>query len=165
VGDANFSVARFGAIAPIYLYNGRRLDDHCDQLMPRSPEAHRRIRSGDENGTTESAEAPQSLAEADLISARPPALHLFRRFDRLDHHPVIWGQIEEEGAKPRRCGMHWGRFRTETRNYSHLRMEAKRRALDEIAARQGVADEKRKEQAERRERAAMVSESAVPHEA
>ena len=28
--------------------------------------------------------------------------------------------------------------------YSHIRMEAKRRALDEIATRQGAADEKRK---------------------
>jgi hypothetical protein len=35
--------------------------------------------------------------------------------------------------------------------YSHVRMEAKRRALDEIAARQRAADEKRREQAERRE--------------
>jgi len=33
--------------------------------------------------------------------------------------------------------------------YSHVRMEAKRRALDEIAARQGAADEKWSEQAER----------------
>ena len=31
--------------------------------------------------------------------------------------------------------------------YSHVRMEAKRRALDEIAARQRAADEKRKEEA------------------
>jgi len=29
--------------------------------------------------------------------------------------------------------------------YSHVRMEAKRRALDEIAARQRVADEKRRQ--------------------
>ena len=29
--------------------------------------------------------------------------------------------------------------------YSHVRMEAKRRALDEVAARQRTADEKRKE--------------------
>jgi hypothetical protein len=28
--------------------------------------------------------------------------------------------------------------------YSHVRMEAKRRVLDEIAVRQGAADEKRK---------------------
>ena len=32
--------------------------------------------------------------------------------------------------------------------YSHVRMEAKRRALDEIATRQRAADEKRKEEAE-----------------
>jgi hypothetical protein len=37
--------------------------------------------------------------------------------------------------------------------YSHVRMEAKRRALDEIASRQCVADEKRKEEVERREQA------------
>jgi hypothetical protein len=34
--------------------------------------------------------------------------------------------------------------------YSHVRMEAKRRALDEIAARQNAADEKRKDDADRR---------------
>ena len=43
--------------------------------------------------------------------------------------------------------------------YSHVRMEAKRRALDEIAVRQRAADEKRQYEAERRERAAI--ESAV----
>jgi integrase len=44
--------------------------------------------------------------------------------------------------------------------YSHVRMEAKRRALDEIAARQCAADEKRKADAERQQQAA-VSQSAV----
>ena len=39
--------------------------------------------------------------------------------------------------------------------YSHVRMEAKRRALDEIAARQRAADEKRKDEAERQEQAAV----------
>jgi len=34
--------------------------------------------------------------------------------------------------------------------YSHVRMEAKRRALDEIAARQRASDEERLEHAERR---------------
>ena len=33
--------------------------------------------------------------------------------------------------------------------YSHVRMEAKRRALDEIATRQRTADEKRQHEAER----------------
>lgn len=45
--------------------------------------------------------------------------------------------------------------------YSHVRMEAKRCALDEIAARQRWADGKRKEQAERQQQAAMVSQSVV----
>jgi hypothetical protein len=35
--------------------------------------------------------------------------------------------------------------------HSHVRMEAKRRALDEIAARQRVADDKRHEAAERQQ--------------
>jgi hypothetical protein len=44
--------------------------------------------------------------------------------------------------------------------YSHVRMEAKRRALNEIAARQRAADEKRREKAEQQQ-AALVSQSAV----
>jgi integrase len=44
--------------------------------------------------------------------------------------------------------------------YSHVRMEAKRRALDEIAARQNAADERRKEEAERQQ-AVVVSRVAV----
>jgi hypothetical protein len=44
--------------------------------------------------------------------------------------------------------------------YSHVRMEAKRPALDEIAARQNTADEKRKADAEQ-QRVAVVSQSAV----
>ena len=45
--------------------------------------------------------------------------------------------------------------------YSHVRMEAKRRALDEIATRQGAADEKRQKEAERQQQAAMVFPSGV----
>jgi hypothetical protein len=45
--------------------------------------------------------------------------------------------------------------------YSHVRMEAKRRALDEIAARQRAADEQRRGDAERREQDAVLSQSAV----
>lgn len=45
--------------------------------------------------------------------------------------------------------------------YSHVRMEAKRRALDEIAARQIAADEIRKKEAERLKQAAVVSQSAA----
>ena len=39
----------------------------------------------------------------------------------------------------------------------------KRHAIDEIAARQNAADEKRKAEAERREHAAVVAESVVVH--
>jgi regulator of PEP synthase PpsR (kinase-PPPase family) len=42
--------------------------------------------------------------------------------------------------------------------YSHVRMEAKRRALDEIAARQRAADKERKDDAERREQDAVASQ-------
>jgi hypothetical protein len=45
--------------------------------------------------------------------------------------------------------------------YSHVRMEAKQRALDEVAARQRAADEKRKEKAERLEQAAVAIPSPV----
>ena len=44
--------------------------------------------------------------------------------------------------------------------YSHVRMEAKRCALDEIAARQCAADEKRKEEAVRQQDA-LVPQSVV----
>ena len=43
--------------------------------------------------------------------------------------------------------------------YSHVRMEAKRRALDEIASRQNAADEKRKVEAERQQ--ATISQLAL----
>jgi hypothetical protein len=45
--------------------------------------------------------------------------------------------------------------------YSHVRIQAKRRALDEIAARQRTADEKRKKDAEQRQQAAATSQSVV----
>jgi integrase len=45
--------------------------------------------------------------------------------------------------------------------YSHVRMEAKRRALDEIAARQLAADEKRKEEAERQHQTSMAGQTAA----
>ncbi len=45
--------------------------------------------------------------------------------------------------------------------YSHVRMEAKRRALDEISARQCAADEKRQQEIAARQQAALVSQSVV----
>jgi integrase len=45
--------------------------------------------------------------------------------------------------------------------YSHVRMEAKRRALDEIAARQRAADEKRQMELERLQQVVVVSPPGV----
>jgi hypothetical protein len=45
--------------------------------------------------------------------------------------------------------------------YSHVRMEAKRRALDEIAARQRVADEKRKAEGERHQQGAASQPTLI----
>ena len=45
--------------------------------------------------------------------------------------------------------------------YSHVRMEAKRRALDEIAVRQRPADAERKTEAERRQQAAPSNSEAI----
>jgi hypothetical protein len=45
--------------------------------------------------------------------------------------------------------------------YFHARMEAKRRALDEIAARQHAADEKRQTEALRQQAEAVVLQSAM----
>ena len=45
--------------------------------------------------------------------------------------------------------------------YSHVRMEAKRRALDEIATRQNAADEKRQKEAERQQRDTVASQPAL----
>jgi hypothetical protein len=45
--------------------------------------------------------------------------------------------------------------------YSHVRTEAKRRALDEIAERQRAADDKRMGQAERQQQVAVAARSAL----
>ena len=45
--------------------------------------------------------------------------------------------------------------------YSHVRMEAKRRALDEIATRQRAADEKREKEAKLQQQASVIAQSPV----
>jgi hypothetical protein len=45
--------------------------------------------------------------------------------------------------------------------YSHVRMEAKRRTLDEIAARQCAAGDKRQKEAEQEKQVAGASQPAV----
>ena len=60
-----------------------------------------------------------------------------------------------------RSGFLSGLKRAMLSRYSHVRMEAKRRALDEVARRQRAADGKRKQEAERRQHPAVVSESVL----
>ena len=50
----------------------------------------------------------------------------------------------------------WHVSRAMLSRYSHVRMEAKRRALDEIATRQRVAEERRRVGAERRKAEATL---------
>ncbi len=45
--------------------------------------------------------------------------------------------------------------------YSHVRMEAKRRALHEIATRQKAGDEKRRKEPERREQAPSLTQLEI----
>ena len=45
--------------------------------------------------------------------------------------------------------------------YSHVRMEAKRRALDEVAARQRAADEKSRQDAEQRQQVVTAPANLV----
>ena len=45
--------------------------------------------------------------------------------------------------------------------YSHVRMEAKRRVLDEIATRQRAADKKREQEAEQSQQAEIPSEPVL----
>jgi hypothetical protein len=47
--------------------------------------------------------------------------------------------------------------------YSHVRMEAKRHALDEIAARQRAADDKHEAEVERKAQTAVASLLATVH--
>src|SRR6185312_16415356 len=55
-------------------------------------------------------------------------------------------------------GHRWARVaRAILSRYSHVRMEAKRRALDEIVSRHRAADDKRQQDAERQQRTAVVS--------
>ena len=73
--------------------------------------------------------------------------------------------MRNDGLKPRRAGAgdevimsiagHVSRAMLS--RYSHVRMEAKRRALDEIATRQRKADEKRLKEAECQREVAVAS--------
>ena len=76
--------------------------------------------------------------------------------------PPAWRWVARTGAGDEEIMSIAGHVsRAMLSRYSHVRMEAKRRALDEIAARQGAADEKRKAEAERREQASTTPVNLV----
>ena len=81
---------------------------------------------------------------------------------RHDNRHTLLTELSESGAGDEVIMSIAGHVsRAMLSRYSQVRMEAKRRALDEMATRQRAADEKRKAEAERREQAAAVSQSAV----
>jgi hypothetical protein len=82
---------------------------------------------------------------------------------RPKHHPLAKARLAESGAGDEVIVSIAGHVcRAMLSRYSHVRMEAKRRALDEIAARQRAAQEKRKQgAAERQQVEAMPSQAAA----
>jgi hypothetical protein len=67
-----------------------------------------------------------------------------------DNRHTLVTELSESGAGDEVImSIAWHVSRAMLSRYSHVRMEAKRHALDEIAARQRAAEEKRREKAER----------------
>ena len=94
-----------------------------------------------------------------LAARLPPAAREWRR----DRQPGGWDPPAWQRVRRRRRDDHEYRghvSRAVLSRYFHVRMEAKRRALDEIAARQNSADEKRKKEAEQKQ-VVVVSHVAV----
>jgi hypothetical protein len=79
-----------------------------------------------------------------------------------DNRHTLVTELAESGAGDEVIMSIAGRVsRAMLSRYTHVRMEAKRRALDAIAARQGAADETRKKEAELRQQAAVASLAPV----
>ena len=79
-----------------------------------------------------------------------------------DHRHTLVTELAESGAGDEVIMSIAGHVsRAMLSRYSHVRMEAKRRALDEIAARQCAADEKRKGDAERQMQATATPLTAA----
>jgi hypothetical protein len=79
-----------------------------------------------------------------------------------DNHHTLVTELAESGAGDEvimSIASHVSRAMLS--RYSHVRMEAKRRALDEIVARQCAADEKRKGDAERQMQATATPLTAA----
>ena len=79
----------------------------------------------------------------------------------VDERLLVWEECRVRRGRRGDNEHRRARLARHLSSYSHVYMEAKRRALDEIAARQRKADEKRKEETGRREQAAEVCQSAV----
>jgi hypothetical protein len=79
-----------------------------------------------------------------------------------DNRPTLVTELAESGAGDEVIMTIAGHFsRAMLSRCSHVRMEAKRRALDEIATRQRTADEQRQQELERQAQAAMASPSLI----
>ena len=92
---------------------------------------------------------------SDLKTANAPA------YGELNRHTLVT-ELSESGAGDEvimSIAAHVSRAMLS--RYSHVRMEARRRALDEVAARQRTADEKRLEEAERQQQVAASQAELV----
>jgi hypothetical protein len=79
-----------------------------------------------------------------------------------DNRRTLITELAESGAGDEVImGIAWHVSPAMLSRYSRVRMEAKRRALDKIAARQGAADEKRERDTERQRLAALLSQVAA----
>ena len=82
--------------------------------------------------------------------------------DHTDGCPEVVAELAESGAGDEVIMSIAGRVsRAMLSRYSHVRMEAKRRALDEIVTRQCAPDDKRSAKAERMEQGAGASLQAA----
>ena len=103
--------------------------------------------------------APSTTLRTAWIKVREKAGVKGRRHD--NRHTLVT-ELAESGAGDEVIMSIAGHVsRAMLSRYSHVRMEAKRRALDQIAARQSAADEKRKTEAERQQTAATPLTAAV----
>jgi hypothetical protein len=87
------------------------------------------------------------------------AIDSLRRYEGGNRHTLVT-ELSESGAGDEVIMSIAGHVsRAMLSRYSHVRMEAKRRALNEIATRQNAADEKRQEEAKRREQVESILQS------
>jgi hypothetical protein len=101
------------------------------------------------------------LLGANLVVEITPNLVKRYQADRLNEKAGPKTINDEVQLLIRLCGEQGVLVRATLRRDKALKLEAKRRALDEIAARQRTADEKRKQEIERQRQAEAVSQTLV----